>query len=414
MFAPQSAAFQLPFIGKHKNTSRRTNTSGAIGSVYCSALNLSQIPYWTSLSATMPRCRSLIRACCSQRAVILDYCLPRCRYLQRIPTVSSSATMLEMPLINAARKQHSWALRELCSTAIQCPLANFPNTTGEAIMGNHADVAGPVRKPYKSGLSSSTVSEEASKSTLRVKVWSRCQSEDHHYETNHHTRRLRHRPAVQGLPGWFANWEGRGQLLWAGSASLFSGRRWAREQLCRRGAGDHWQNQDAEGHRGGRPSHVEGPAVTAQRAVAPPEEGRRQQPGGGPPGHQPGPEHPHPQEGHHEVHGGSGVPTMLGGLRLFPALPLDASTEQRIPPSSLLLRTCSCNIPARYYLCINTWPVCNLRNKLLQFCLNSCFCVCVCKKYLCVIRKRYTQEKYRSLKNILSSTLESRQEEFLS
>lgn len=36
MFAPQSASFQLPFIGKHKNTSRRTNTSGAISSAYCS------------------------------------------------------------------------------------------------------------------------------------------------------------------------------------------------------------------------------------------------------------------------------------------------------------------------------------------------------------------------------------------
>lgn len=74
---------------------------------HCSALNQVQIPYWTSLPVTMPRCRLLILARCSQRAVIFDECLLWCRCLQRRPTVSSSATMREMPLINFVRKQHS-------------------------------------------------------------------------------------------------------------------------------------------------------------------------------------------------------------------------------------------------------------------------------------------------------------------
>lgn len=175
------------------------------------------------------------------------------------------------------------------------------------------------------------VSEQRSESSgekLTCEAYSSHQSEDRHHETDRHNRRLCCSAPVRALRSWVARGKDWGQLLGTGHFCLSAEWRRARKQLCRRWAGYCRQNQRAEGDRCRRPWNVERPAGAAQWTVALPEKSWGQQPGCGPQRYQPGPKYPHPQEGHNEVHGGTGVPAMLGGLGQFPA-PVQASKEQK-------------------------------------------------------------------------------------
>lgn len=140
--------------------------------------------------------------------------------------------------------------------------------------------------------------------------------EDLHHETVTHARHLRCSAliwvlcTVSGLTHGQDWW----RLLGAGYFSLAAERWGVRKRLWRRRPGYCRQNQRAESNRHRRSEPVEGPARSARRTVPPQAESWRQQPGHRAQRCRPGPEHPHPEEGHNEVHGGTGVPAMLGSL----------------------------------------------------------------------------------------------------
>lgn len=123
--------------------------------------------------------------------------------------------------------------------------------------------------------------------------------------------------------------QGWRRLLGAGCFYL-PAERWGHGKQPRRcRAVLHDQIQSSEGNRHRRwCKPVEGPAGAAQRATPLQAESRRKQPGRRAQRCWTGPDHTHPQEGHHEVHGGTSVSAMLGGVGQFALLLKEA--KQRI------------------------------------------------------------------------------------
>lgn len=140
--------------------------------------------------------------------------------------------------------------------------------------------------------------------------------EDLHHEAVNHARHLRCSTLVGVLCTFsgIAHGQDRRQLLGAGYFGITAEWRRDRKRPWRVRPGCCRQIQRTESHCRCRSEHVEGPPGAAQRTVPLPEESWRQQPGRRAQRGQPGPEHPHPEEGHNEVHGGAGVPAMLGSL----------------------------------------------------------------------------------------------------
>ncbi len=162
--------------------------------------------------------------------------------------------------------------------------------------------------------------------------------EDLHHETVTHARHLRRSTLIWVLctVSCFTHGQDWRRLLGAGyfrlAAEWRGGRKqphWCRTARCR-------QTQRAKGNRRCRSESVEGPAGAAQRTVRLQAQSWRQRRGHRAQRRWPGPEHPHPEEGHNEVHGGTGIQAMLGGLGLFALLikaPKQKTTATAFPAS---------------------------------------------------------------------------------
>lgn len=208
-------------------------------------------------------------------------------------------------------------------------LTNFRNTTGEQMTKIRFNVANLAWNDIKADDAISE-SEQRSKSSGKKLIHEANAVhllEDLHHETVTHARHLRRSTflwvlhTVNGVTHG-QDWR---QLLGAGYFHLSAERRGDGKRPRRGGSGYRGQNQGAEGNRRRWSKPVEGPALAPQWTVPLQKESWREQPGQR--SQRPGPEHPHPEERHDEVHGGTGLPAMLGSLGQF--APIVKSSKQR-------------------------------------------------------------------------------------
>lgn len=135
--------------------------------------------------------------------------------------------------------------------------------------------------------------------------------EDPHHETVHHSHRLCCSTFVRVLfaVSRIAHEQDWKQLPGTGCFQLATERRRDGQRSGWRRSGRGKQTQRAEGHCRCQPQSAEN--ITQWTL---PEEIQRWIPGRSAKGYHPGPEHSDPEEGRNEMHGGTGVPAMLGGL----------------------------------------------------------------------------------------------------